>query len=300
MVRSANRECLRAPAPQRSGRMPFAGLSLRVSSQLRHVMLAADPLTMLALAALLVHKEKPAVIAVGCSPVLPFAVRRISVIASALVWVIVLSVTPLLSTKLDLIAVGLLALATLVRVRTGSLRVPFTPPMGSGVERHGVARLLHPGGATAVGEGDMRHADHDDTRGAIADGMHRLTLRNVGAARHDPGDRRHFRNCRQFPAELRRAFAPGARTQLRLPRPLPRCADRHLDRARQPSPPPALAGPCCRVLARAAGDEIAVGIRGPGWACLGALLAADLRNQAWSQLTVPRITVAGQRRSSDD
>ena len=92
-MRSANRERLRVPAPQRSDRMPFAGLSLEVSSPLRYVILAIEPLTMLAPAAVLVHKEKPAVIAVGCSPVLPFALRRISVIASALVRVMVLSVT---------------------------------------------------------------------------------------------------------------------------------------------------------------------------------------------------------------
>ena len=107
---------------------------------------------------------------------------------------------------------------------------------------------LPSGRETAVGEGDMRHADHDDTRAAIADGMYRLTFRNVGAARHDPGDRRHFRSCRQFQAELRRRLAPEARTQVRLPRHLPRCADRHLDRARQPSPQSALAGPAAACL----------------------------------------------------
>ena len=123
-MRSANRERPRISAPQRSGRMPFAGLSLGdpAASPLRYLILAAG-LAMLAFAALLVHKEKLAVIAVGCSAVLPLAVRRVSAIALALIPVMVLSVTPLHSTKPALIAVGLLALATVVRVCTGSLRV---------------------------------------------------------------------------------------------------------------------------------------------------------------------------------
>ena len=69
-MRSANRERLRVPAPQRSDRMPFAGLSLEVSSPLRYVILAIEPLTMLAPAAVLVHKEKPGS--------LRWAVRRFS------------------------------------------------------------------------------------------------------------------------------------------------------------------------------------------------------------------------------
>ena len=48
-MRSVKRERLRVPAPQRSGRMPFAGLSLEVSSLLRYVIFTAEPLTMLAL-----------------------------------------------------------------------------------------------------------------------------------------------------------------------------------------------------------------------------------------------------------
>ena len=105
--------------------MPFAALSLgdAATSSLRYVILAAGPLAMLAFAALLVHKEKLAIIAVACSAVLPLALRRVSAIALGLIPVMVLSATPLHSTKLGLIAVGLLALATVARVCTGSLRV---------------------------------------------------------------------------------------------------------------------------------------------------------------------------------
>jgi O-Antigen ligase len=124
-VRSANRERSGVSAPQRWGRMPFAALPLgnAATSSLRYVILAAGPLAMLAFAALLVHKEKLAIIAVACSAVLPLALRRVSAIALGLIPVMVLSATPLHSTKLGLIAVGLLALATVARVCTGSLRV---------------------------------------------------------------------------------------------------------------------------------------------------------------------------------
>jgi hypothetical protein len=59
VVRSANRERPQVSAPQRSGRMPFAGLSLGdpAGSPLRYLILAAG-VAMLAFAALLVHQEK--------------------------------------------------------------------------------------------------------------------------------------------------------------------------------------------------------------------------------------------------
>lgn len=124
-MRSANRERSRVSATQRWGRMSFAGLSQgdRATSPLRYVILAAGPLAMLAFAALLVHEENVAVMALGCSAVLPLALRRVSAIALALIPITVLSVTPLHSTKLPLIAVGLLAFATVLLVCTGSLRL---------------------------------------------------------------------------------------------------------------------------------------------------------------------------------
>ena len=123
-MRSANRERLRVSAPQRSGRMSFAGLSLGdpAASPLRYLIFAAG-LAMLAFAALLVYKEKLAVIVVGCSAVLPLVLRRVSATALALIPVMVLSVTPLNSTEPALIGDGPPALATVVRVCTDSLRV---------------------------------------------------------------------------------------------------------------------------------------------------------------------------------
>jgi O-Antigen ligase len=124
-VRSANRERPRVSAPQRPGRMPFAGVSLGhpATSPLCYVILAAGLLALLILATLLKHKEELAVIAVGCSAVLPLALRRVGVIALALIPAMVLSATPLHATKPAVISIGLLALVSLVLFCVGSLRV---------------------------------------------------------------------------------------------------------------------------------------------------------------------------------
>ena len=124
-MRSANRERSRIPALPRPDRMPFAGLSLGDpgASRPRCVILIAGLLALLAFAALLKHKEELAVIAVGCSAVLPLALRRVWVIALALIPAMVLSATPLHATKPALIAIGLLAVVTVVLFSVGSLRV---------------------------------------------------------------------------------------------------------------------------------------------------------------------------------
>jgi O-Antigen ligase len=124
-VRSANRERPRVSALPWPGRMPFGRLSLGdpATSQLRCVILIAGLLALLVFAALLKHKEELAVIAVGCSAVLPFALHRVWIIALALIPAMVLSATPLHATKPAAIAIGLLALVTVVLFSVGSLRV---------------------------------------------------------------------------------------------------------------------------------------------------------------------------------
>ena len=79
-------------------------------------------LALVAFAAVLEHKRDLAGIAVVCGVVLPLALRWISAVALALIPVVLLSVTPLHSTKLAILAIVLLALATLVLFSVGSLR----------------------------------------------------------------------------------------------------------------------------------------------------------------------------------
>ena len=139
----------------------------------------------------------------------------------------------------------------------------------------------------------MRHADHDDTRAAIADGMHRITIRNVGAARHDLGDRRYFRSCRQFPGNCVEGWLQGLGLNsdylaIYLAVPiviLIGLANRHRNLLW-----PAPAAACLPELLATKSRSGFLALAGPA---LGALLAADLRNRAWSQLAVRRIAVAG-------
>ena len=124
-MRSANRERLRIAAPQWPGRMPFAGPSpgRPAASPLRYVILVAGLLALLIFAALLKRKEELAIIALGCSGVLPLALRGVGALALALIPAMVLSATPLHATKPAVIAIGLLALVTLVLFCVGSLRL---------------------------------------------------------------------------------------------------------------------------------------------------------------------------------
>jgi O-Antigen ligase len=124
-VRSANRERPGISALRRPGGMPFAGIQLGgpATFPLRSVILIVGLLSLLAFTALLKHKEELAVVAVACSAVLPLALRRVSVIALALIPFMVLCATPLHATKPAAIAIGLLALVTVALFSVGSLRV---------------------------------------------------------------------------------------------------------------------------------------------------------------------------------
>lgn len=124
-MRSANREGpqLSAPPP-RSGRMSWAGLPLgrRAPSSPHYAVLIAVLLALMVFAALLEHKRELAGIAVVCGVVLPLALRWVWAVVLALIPVAVLSVTPLHSTKLAIIAIMMLGLAALVLFSAGLLR----------------------------------------------------------------------------------------------------------------------------------------------------------------------------------